>query len=500
MRPLRILFRHRVTSWLRDPSWGTGTVAGQVVLLGLLLAFLFPLGLLSYVLGDVLREAVPGADPLVLINGGMLYLVPALLVGRFLFQSPPSERVAPYAALPLSRTGLLNGQVVLSLLSVHTVFAVVMVGPVWAAEIATAWAPGAAGAWLGTALLLMVVLPSHGATLLHLLLGRRPWWLAGGLALGAGLFAADALLGPDLFRAASQGLFGQPVLGLVCAGGLVAGTHAGLLRVMRRRLEVDRRMGSRRGAPSAWGRVVYRWIERTLPAGRLAALELRQVVRARRLRGMALMGLLIVLYFYGFEILSSETAALIDPEGFFLICFFGIAGPAYGLGSWIFGTWAGHVNGLFVRPHPLGDVMLGRTVVLWMGLVPGTLVTMGVLPWLPWAQAAFLLGMVLFWWGVVVPSFVYLGPHFRTPVDPSASTFTMNNNTHVLRLLPIMLAVMAAPGVALLTGAWWVVGGVVGGLGLAGLLGLAWTRAPLARKLDQHRRDMVEAFRENEPI
>ena len=100
----------------------------------------------------------------------------------------------------------------------------------------------------------------------------------------------------------------------------------------------------------------------------------------------------------------------------------------------------------------------------------------------------------------LMPAFIYLGPHVRTPADASASTFTMNTNTHGLRLLPILLAVIAAPGVALLTNAWWIVGGIVGGLGLVGLLGLAWTRAPLARKLDQHRRDMVEAFREREPI
>ena len=113
-------------------------MAGQIVLLALLLFFLFPLGLSSYVLGDVLRELYPEADALRLINGGMLYLVPALMASRFMTQSPPSEHVAPYALLPISGTGLLNGQAVLSLLSVHTVFAVVLVGPVWAAEIATA--------------------------------------------------------------------------------------------------------------------------------------------------------------------------------------------------------------------------------------------------------------------------------------------------------------------------------------------------------------------------
>ena len=500
MRPLWILLRHRVTSWLRHPSWGTGTGAGQIVLLGLLLLALFPLGLGSYLIGDVLRALSPEADALRLINGGVLYLVPVLAIGRFLFQPPPSERVAPYVSLPISRTGLLRGQTLLSLLSVHTAVAVVLVGPVWAAEILGAWGAVAAGAWLATALLLTVVLASHGATLLQLLLGRRPWGFAGALVGIALCFAADAVVGPDLARGLSRLVFGWPSVGLAAALGVVGGTYLVLMRRMQERLEMDRSTVSRREAPSEWRRGGYGWMARTLPAGRLAALELRQVVRTRRLRGFALMGLFLIIYFYGFVILSSDTAALLDPEDFIMICFFGIAGPAYALGTWIFGTWAGHVNGLFARPHPLGDVMLGRTVLLWMGLVPGTLVTIGVLPWLPLSQAALLLGMVLFWWGVVVPGFVYFGPHFRTPVDPSASLFMMNTSMEGLRLLPIMLAVMAIPFGALLTGAWWIVAGICGGLGLAGLVALAWTRAPLARKLDEHRREMVEAFREKEPI
>ena len=107
MRAIRFLLRHRVTRWLRDPSWGTGTVAGQIVLLALLLFFLLPLGVFSYVLGDVLRELYPEANALRLINGGMLYLVPALMASRFLLRSPPSERVAPYVSLPISPSGLL---------------------------------------------------------------------------------------------------------------------------------------------------------------------------------------------------------------------------------------------------------------------------------------------------------------------------------------------------------------------------------------------------------
>lgn len=500
MQTLGILLRHRVTSWRRDPSWGTGTVAGQIVLLALLVLFLFPLGLFGYMLGDALRELYPDANALRLINGGMLYLVPALTASRFFLQSPPSERVAPYVSLPIPQANLLHGQAALSLLSLHTLFAVVLVGPVWAGEVVAALPLVEAAAWLASALLLAVVLPSYGANLLHLLLGRRPRWLFAGLAGLAGLFAVDATLGPDGARAVSRFVFGAPAGGLVVAVLATGATYTALFRTMKARLEVDRRTSRRIGGPSRWGRTIYRWIENTLPAGRLVALELRQIFRTRRLRGLAFMGVLGVIYFYGFSILSSETEKLIDASALVWICFLALPGPTYFLGQWGLGTRAGHANSLFARPHRLTTIMLSHIVVLWIGLIPGTLVTAGVLPWLSLGRAAFLLGMVLFWWGVAVPGIVYLSPHSRTPVDLSESMYTMNTNTHGFRLLPVYVPVLLAPFLASITEAWWTVAGVVGGLGLAGLLGIAWTTAPFARKLDRHRRQMVAGFQENEPI
>jgi len=111
-----------------------------------------------------------------------------------------------------------------------------------------------------------------------------------------------------------------------------------------------------------------------------------------------------------------------------------------------------------------------------------------------------LLGILLFWGGVIVPSFVYFGPHFRTPVDPSASMFTLNTNMHGLRVLPVILAVTIAPVLAGANGAWWTVGGGFGGVGLVGGLVVLWKMDSFAQKLDRHRREMVEAFREREPI
>ena len=499
MRTLRILFRHRVTRWRRDPTWGTGTVAGQIVLLGLLLFLLAPLGLGSYVLGDVLRELYPEADALRLINGGMLYLVPALMASRFMTQSPPSEHVAPYAPLPISGTGLLNGQAVLSLLSVHTVFAVVLVGPVWAAEIATAWSPSAAGAWLATALLVTVVIPSHGANLLHLLLGRRPWGFVGALAGIALIFVADAMLGPDLVRGLSRVVFSQPALGLAAAGVAVGGMHAALLRAMRARLEVDRRARQRIGGSSRREAGFYWWIERTLPAGRLVALELRQMARTRRLRGMVLYTLLAVVAIHGWSFTIVASGRSIDSLYIVLACTTGIGGAALGLGPVVFGASSSYADELFAHPHRLVAVVRAKLTILWAGTVPGTVLLLSVCAGLPVSRSAFFVASILWWWGVVVPGFVGMGIHAQKPVDLSASHFSFRTSS-LREIAGLLLALAPMFTFVDTTGYWWSTSMVLGAPGLVGVLAYYWIPQLLTRRFRARRHKMLEGFRENEPI
>ncbi len=498
MCALRILLRHRVTSC---PSWGTGTVAGQIVLLALLVLLLFPLGLFGYVLGDVLRELYPDASALRLINGAMLYLVPALTASRFFLQSPPSERVAPYVSLPISRTRLLHGQAALSLLSLHTLFAVVLVGPVWAGEVVAAVSPVKAAAWLASALLLAVVLPSYGANLLHLLLGRRPRWLLAGLAGSAGLFAVDALAGPDLFRTASRFVFGAPAIGLVVTTGATGATYAALFRTMQVRLEVDRRTSRRIGGPSRWGRAAYRWVAQNLPAGPLVALELRQILRTRRLRGMTLYTLFLLACLYLWGIASILFAKPPSDSLFFIIaCTAGIPGPSLGLGPIIFGASSSHADGLFTEPHRLQDLVVSKLVSLWICAVPGTVLLLIISSAFPVHKAGFLAACVVWWWGITIPGFVWIGLYIRKPVDLSASHFSFRNDFHALPALLLAFLPMTAFTIADGSGIWWRMSAGMGGLGLVGLLVHVWTQTPLASGLDRNRYEMLKSFRENEPI
>jgi len=507
MRALRILLRHRVTSWFRHPGWGTGTVIGQIVLLGLLLLLLFPVGLGSYAIGTGIREVNPDANVLRVINGGMLYLVPALTLARFFLQSPTSGRLGPYLALPIRRRGVLRGQVLLALLSVHTVFAVIVVGPVWAAEVWPTLSGGEAASWLASALLLAGVLPALGMQLLNVLLGREPAWFLGGLLVGTGLVGLDAILEISLLWSASRVIFGAPLVGLSLSLLATAGTYAVLLRGMEARVEVDRRTAPRssRSSTREWGARVYRWVQTTLPAGRLVALELRQLVRTRRLRGLALMGITIALTFFALSVAEVYvgTSAEIGANAVMNVAFWGLGGALIGVSVQAYAVSAGHIEGTFARPHQLKAVVASKIALLWTGLVPGTVFLLGLLPWLSLRVGTFLGACALYWWGVIVPAMVYLGAQMRAPVDLSASAFSFDGtvgNLAGVALAPVILVVIVGSAVAALTDAWWTVAAVIGGMGLLGLGVVFWSLRPLAQHLDHHRREMVEGFREHELI
>nr|WP_272507164.1 DUF5687 family protein [Salinibacter ruber] len=266
---------------------------------------------------------------------------------------------------------------------------------------------------------------------------------------------------------------------------------------MRARLEVDGRTGRRTGSPSRRQAGFYRWVERTLPAGRLVALELRQVARTRRLRGLGLYGLALVIVWYGAAI--GEVFLEVEASLAF-VGLFGL-GPTFGLGFIVFGVSAGHADGLFARPHALRRIVKAKLVLLWLGVLPGTLLLPAFFPWLSPAQSSLLLGFALWWSGIFVPALVYVAPRLRKPVDTSASAFTISVRTlHGIAVYPLLLAPMIAVAVADAAGVWWSAGAVLGGAGLIGLLVLPWTTGVLARQLASHRHAMLAGFRENEPV
>ena len=447
----------------------------QIVLVGLALLLLFPVGALSYFIGEGLRDVYPNADVLRLLNRGVLYVPLVFLVSRFFLQARPGVRLQPYLPLPLNRRALVHTQALLPVASLHSLFAAVALVPLWAHEILGTLPPVSALAWLVAALVWAVLVPSYGAQLLQTTLGRRPARFAGLAAITAVVLAVDAWLGFDLLPTVSGGLFGRPLLGLAATGTLAAALHEGTVQSVLRTLRADDTGRQRRGTvlPSA----VRSWVERTLPGGRYAVLELQLIARHRRTRGFALFGIGFGLAFA--IILGTEAwvnGAVENGVNLFNAAFWGVAG--------------------FIVQY--GPLCIGISSSFVDGVLP-------ILFLLPVHQSALFLGLAVYMLSILCPLYVYFGPKMRKPVDLSKSSFSISKGSfHAIGILPALIPVLVAPLVLITADGrtlWYAAAAALAGLGLLSLLilriqGLAWMEA----QLRENRHDLADGFRTNDPI
>ncbi len=487
--------------WRRAPSNPLSSVLLKIGLLASLL-FGFPLlGIASYLAPELIRMQYPNADALALIHGSMLHLVLGLTVVRFLFRFVRAEQLEPYLTLPVSRNGLLRAQVLLSLVSPYTLLALVLVVPFWTAEMGVASTTLGALAWLASALLLTVVVPALGMQGLNLLMRYRPKIGGVGLLLGVGALWLDTAAGSNLVATVSQLIFGIPVAGLGCTAVLVSGILFMHLRAMRVRLHTDRLPPRQNEARSGWSQVVYQWLKKRGPAGRLVALDLRQTVRTRGVRGLLLVVCLVVSV--SGVLIAIDTGAL--ATGVFAFTNVGVL--AFGIGIGAFRVFSGYADGLLARPHSLRAVVKNRLAVLGLWLLPGTIGMLCMLPWISPGLASFLLALALpFSYGIVVPALVYLGAKTRIPFNTNAPYLASwgDPSGHKAELsfkvlFPGMLASAIGVGIARVLESWWIVSGAFAGLGLLGLLSLPWVVHATTSQFVRHRHTMLEGFRTNEP-
>lgn len=504
MSPFWILLRHRWRRLQRSPCRNVG-LFNILLVLFLGLFPLYGLGVGSYGAMNLVQQRYPNADATALVNGSMLYLVLGLILARLLFRFVRSERLDSYLPLPISKHGLLRAQFLLSLVSPHTLLALVIVGPLWSAEMGGATTTVGALAWLASALVLSIMGPALGIQGLRVLLDCRPRTGSAGLLLGVVAIGVDATTGFGLVRAASEFIFGAPVLGLVCTIVGMGGATIAVLRGMRIRLDTDRQK-KRAGAPSGGYSPFDRWIEKALPAGRLVALELRQMVRTRLLQRFLPGMLPILLLGYGSYFIAAGSGASLTAleearSGFWIV---GVVAGILIYGGYSYGVLSDYAGGLFARPHSLAEIVKSRMIVLGLWVLFGLLLTTPLWPWVPLEQVIFALAFVVFLMGTFVPGLVYLGPRTRTPVD-SSTTEGVSASSAAMEIgfkmgVPVGLILSVGIVVGGLFSAWSTVSGVFAGIGLLGMLNLPSTFPSFVRQLERHRREMLEGFWKNDPV
>jgi len=497
MRAFRLLLRHSLLYWRRNPFLGDGTLAGQIVITVLAAALVGVFVVGPLVLGGlfwsriVAEVPVLTGEPLPALNRSLLPALLALLPMRFLLHQPSSLSIRPYAARPLSRSGLVHAHLALSLASLFNVGALAFLVPVWTSTVWPALPPVAALLW-ALAAGAGVVLWNYGAALLHLWLGRRSPWLWGVGALAGATLAGDYLLGTRVVPALSGAVLSRPLAGAVLLCSAAAALHGQLHRAYMDGLR-DAPPGT--GRPWALADRLVAWLERFGDAGRVAALEFRMALRHRRSRGALLLVFLSGPYFG----LTAAWGA--DPSGFLGLCIYSVGGASLMYGQFLFAADAKHLSGLLARALPVRALIGGKLLMVQLLTAATFLWTSPVLAWIPGYLRWTYLAALLFFIGVGAPLLIMLSMNTRQPIDLTRSVFSFRagRSLHLLGMLFALFYFMVVLVVVIETEqvAW---AGFLVVPALGPLAVQPWLTRALTRRFLRKRHVLLDRLRTNEPV
>lgn len=484
--------RHRALYWMRHPSHGAGTLAGQFVVFCLLvlLMTLFvygPLASVGWFLPDVVAELAPKTTPLDAARAWFLWGFIALIPVRFLMHSPTGRTIPAYLLLPLDTRTLVHTRLALELVSLHTLVPFSIGIPVLIRVIAPSLSPLQTAAW-GLCLVAATAAYTYAGILLNEAFGIRSrlfWSVAGGTAL---LFALDRVLPVDVFLPLSAALLSRPVAAALTLAATAASLYALLFRI--RQTTYARRMEASNPGPSI-GPLdpLIAWIETLGTAGNATALELRLIARHRRPRGICL--LLLVggpLMCYAFA-LTNDTATL------FLTVQYMSMGFPFMYGVILFSGDHGHLEGLLARSSDPNVLVRGKVQAMQI-MNAALFVLMGpALVFLPLERAMLLCAWLPYGLFVVAPLSVYFAASTSNPVDLSVSAFAPQTSS--FHMLPLVLPLFAAFGLIIAERSidHWIFSilpAVIGGVAATTLP--AVLRAT-TRKLERRKYRLLDSFR-----
>ena len=315
LSPWRIL-RHRLRAFRRVPFFGRRAL---FLILGAFLALYLGGGLVLFGLffDYLVREAAPGADPLLVASRGLLPFALIYAAVRVFVESGVGADLRPYLPLPLRRSALAGVAAVLALFSLWNAVPL--------AFVVTVCAEAALGGALGPALRFGLVSAgvlaavTYAVPMLRRAVSERPFVAVGIVVLLGAVTALEAVdVGTGLVSLldVSGWLFGGAVQGRVlpvsgAVLGLV-GLAGGYVRCLRRAMAVDcsqRRSAS--GGSSEW----LSRLARRGPAWREAVLEVRLVWRNPQTRMSVFTTSLLPVMVTAFAFIPFELADLRSMSG-----------------------------------------------------------------------------------------------------------------------------------------------------------------------------------------
>jgi hypothetical protein len=493
MTIIDVLYHQWTRRW-RATTWGRNLVA--TILLVLATAYV---GILFVGLGwfypEIVAEVAPDRDPLRLLNAHLLYGVAALVVARFFLQRSAGSDGRSYLPLPLRRAQVVRVLQVTSALSLFNLLPVVLLTVLWGSTVWPAASTLGAVLWAGGALL-TVAFTQFANSLLRIVWDRNPVLVLGVASIVVLVGGISHAVGGDALRGASTWLFGGlsagSVLPLAVLGAGTVGMAWATHRALRTRLYDVLDGGDAAAGPAGAPLTLLRGQWGTHPAGSVALLDAKLILRNRRPRQMLGVSLSVWVLF-GFILVAGD----ISPFNQVLFGF--ILSGHLALGYFQYGyAWHGtHFDGVLARSVSPAALVRGQHLT-FAGLATAPVAVM--VPVVAWMRPEFLRpigAFFLFNLGVSAPFLIGMGVWFRDALHLNESTFFNYQGTSSLHVLSVVV-LMSIP-LGLTVGFGKPMASLVGaGLGILGIATAPlWTRG-LGRLLHGQRHAMATGFRETE--
>lgn len=125
---LNDLRKHRKLADKRHPMFESNRFGKFFIYFGIIfwVAYLIFFGMMF---PAMFEELFPNMEPYHILNKGLMYLLPADFLIRFIFQKTPAQEMKPYLLLPIGKKKLLNTYLIQSGLNPYNLFWLVMILP-----------------------------------------------------------------------------------------------------------------------------------------------------------------------------------------------------------------------------------------------------------------------------------------------------------------------------------------------------------------------------------
>jgi len=475
-------------------SASAGRNVAMQILMGFMVLYLAAAAIFAgFSLDEILSETSPGKDVIHVFLGFILYYYSFDIIMRFILQDLPTLAVQPYLTQNIKRNKLVRFLNIRSLFSIFTLLPSFLFLPFITTIISAKY-----GQEVSLALIICIFSLTFFNNFLVMFAKRKTtlnqWWLIGFfvtivLVAAADYFQIFSLR--NLSAALFTSIINMPAICIIFIAFAIAAlyNHSRFLRENFYLENLHNSSGEKRSTD-------YTFLQRFGVVGDLMAFDLKLILRNKRPRMLALLG--VIFLFYGYILFNSENIAN-NKIGFLLFGAIFITGLfMINYGQFLFAWQSGHFDGLMASNMNIKTYIKGKLFLLTSFCSISFLLSL-LYGFLSWKLIPILCAAWLFNIGIHAVLTCFIGTRNYKGLDLTKGGAFNYQGTGAAQWLYSFVILIVGSAIylpfALLINSWSGIA-AIGILGLISFLMQDFWLDKITMQFQKHKYKMLEGFRE----